>query len=111
MTPPGYWKLRTEGDCEGRTMKTIGYFYGNVDQIATYITENNMSPYYHWELTKVDPPVTDVSNVVPHCTGYISSTFGKFEIRTSEEVRKMAAKKAALAKLSSEEKELLGLEK
>ena len=33
-SPIGWWKVTTEGDCEGRTINTIGTFYGHVAEIA-----------------------------------------------------------------------------
>jgi hypothetical protein len=33
-SPIGYWKVTTEGDCEGRTTTDLGCFYGHVAEIA-----------------------------------------------------------------------------
>lgn len=35
--PLGWWDVSTEGDCEGKTMKKFGTFYGYVDEIAQKI--------------------------------------------------------------------------
>jgi hypothetical protein len=32
--PIGWWRVTTEGDCEGRTTNDLGVFYGHVAEIA-----------------------------------------------------------------------------
>jgi hypothetical protein len=34
LNPIGWWKVTTEGDCEGRSTDTLGTFYGHVAEIA-----------------------------------------------------------------------------
>jgi hypothetical protein len=34
LDPIGWWKVTTEGDCEGRSTDTLGTFYGHVAEIA-----------------------------------------------------------------------------
>ena len=35
--PVGWWKVTTEGDCEGRTTSELGKFYGHVAEIAFHL--------------------------------------------------------------------------
>ena len=34
LNPNGTWMVTTEGDCEGKTTKTLGVFIGRLDEIA-----------------------------------------------------------------------------
>lgn len=36
-SPYGTWEVTTEGDCEGRSMTSLGTFTGYVDEIALYL--------------------------------------------------------------------------
>jgi hypothetical protein len=38
-SPVGWWKVTTEGDCEGKTTKQLGTHYGHVAEIAFSIAE------------------------------------------------------------------------
>lgn len=38
-SPVGWWKVETEGDCEGRSIKQLGVYYGHVAEIAFSIQE------------------------------------------------------------------------
>lgn len=33
------WLVSTEGDCEGRSMRSLGYFQGNIAEIALYLAD------------------------------------------------------------------------
>ena len=33
----GYWKVTTEGDCEGRSTRDLGTFRGHIDEIAFHL--------------------------------------------------------------------------
>lgn len=35
----GYWKVNTEGDCEGRSVKNLGTFRGHIDEIAFHLAD------------------------------------------------------------------------
>lgn len=37
--PEGYWQVTTEADCEGRSMKTLGFFKGNYAEIALALAD------------------------------------------------------------------------
>lgn len=47
----GTWKVTTEGDCEGRTVKNLGIFIGNIDDIALHLADKN---YYSLNFQKVE---------------------------------------------------------
>lgn len=50
--PVGWWRVTTEGDCEGRTTRQCGDHYGHVVEIALSLTNN---PYYRYHFH----PITD----------------------------------------------------
>ena len=56
-----YWKVTTEGDCEGRTTKIVGHFYGTPADILRYLIGNKISPLYQFYFDRMDNPVIDVS--------------------------------------------------
>lgn len=99
-------KLTTEGDCEGRTTKTVGHFIGTIEQVMTYCIGNNIKPYYNFQKNTVE--VVDCSSIVAKVQvkednlGYVTCT-------TDKDLEKQAVINSALAKLSKEEKELLVL--
>jgi hypothetical protein len=41
LEPYGLWKVTTEGDCEGRTIKNIGVYKGFIDEIALYLADQS----------------------------------------------------------------------
>lgn len=38
-SPVGWWKVTTEGDCEGRTTTQLGEYYGHVAEIAFHLAD------------------------------------------------------------------------
>lgn len=50
LNPEGYWKVTTEGDCEGRSTNVLGIFYGHFVDIALALAENCM---YRLEFEKI----------------------------------------------------------
>lgn len=38
-SPIGWWKVETEGDCEGRSIKQLGEYYGHVAEIAFHLAD------------------------------------------------------------------------
>ncbi len=38
-SPIGNWEVTTEGDCEGRSIKNLGIFYGHIVEIAFYLAD------------------------------------------------------------------------
>ena len=56
-TPQMIYKIRTEGDCEGRSISTIGYATGDVEDIRIYYEDRK---YYNLYVDKIS-----VLNVKP----------------------------------------------
>lgn len=99
--------LTTEGDCEGRSTRTVGYFIGTTEQIITYCIEKDIKPEYHFRTKTFN--VVDCSNVIPRVSCSVSS-FGSIEYKSIKQYDKeQETINKALAKLSPEEKKLLGL--
>jgi hypothetical protein len=102
-----HYILTTEGDCEGRTTRTLGHFYGTPEKIIAYALENNLKEYYKYGLKEVD--TIDVSN---HKTNGIVAEIGHYGVvsyKTDEDFKKELKRKSALNKLTPEERNLLGL--
>lgn len=51
MNSYGYWRVTTEGDCEGRSTTHLGTFKGHIDEIAYSLASK---VYYKLEFEKVD---------------------------------------------------------
>jgi ribosomal protein S7 len=99
-------RLTTEGDCEGRSVKTVGYFKGSLDQIITYCIKNNINPYYNFKAEK--EIVIDVTEIKPEVS-VTSDSYGSLVYVTPKELEETRKKVEALSKLTEEEKKLLGL--
>lgn len=50
----GWWKVSTQGDCEGRTTTQLGTHYGYLDEIAFQL---GGQAYYHLNFEAVDRPI------------------------------------------------------
>jgi len=102
------YKISTEADCDGLNMRTIGYFYGTMDQVATHLAINGIEPYYYFHTERINPvDCTDINEdkFVP----YNTDKYGRFTIVKTEELRLAALKAKALAKLTLDERAALGL--
>lgn len=132
----GLWRVTTEGDCEGRSIKDLGIYEGNIDELAFALADKCM---YALKFSAVDPIELDMS---PKCktvdiqlnissgTWDMKSTTRAMEVgrlfknrpvivsesnyygcvRLSTNQKTVAEKRAdALAKLTAEERKLLGL--
>ena len=138
--PYGIWTVRTEGDCEGKTMQNLGTFSGYIDDIALYLADScyyslQFSPF---NIQKIDDNFTPTHKQVNVTLDIHSGTWnmnpnfmalnmekvfkdrpvyikesrhgsGSFVIETIKETKE-EKKKKALAKLTPEERKLLGLE-
>lgn len=100
------YRLTTEGDCEGRTTTTLGYFEGTLDQIVSYCIKNGISPYYNFKAELID--VRNCQNTRP-IVSVTQCDYGILQYKTTEEARKELDKANALAKLTAQERKLLGL--
>lgn len=105
------YKVTTEGDCEGRSVRTIGIFVGTKEQIATYLVENNIQPYYYFSFYLID--IKDVSNIKSKVKveddGYNRVKIIYTDDLTEKEIINNNKRYKALNKLSKEEREILGL--
>lgn len=64
--PYGRWKVTTEGDCEGRTIKDLGTHEGYIDEIARYLVGSSGGGY-SLQFTKLpDKPLTDYTQAKQH---------------------------------------------
>ena len=54
----GYWKVTTEGDCEGKTTKYLGKFYGSISDIAKKLAHKS---YYSLQFD----PAKELEEIVP----------------------------------------------
>ena len=59
-SPIGVWKVTTEGDCEGRSTKTIGVFEGHVVDIALQLSKQS---YYSLMFSPVANPEVVYGNI------------------------------------------------
>lgn len=51
ITQQNIYAVKTEGDCEGKTISTLGYATGDVDDIKKYFDDRKM---YHLRLTELN---------------------------------------------------------
>lgn len=55
-SPIGWWKVTTEGDCEGRSTRDLGLYYGHIAEIALSIKDSPMYEYDFSPLEEDIPP-------------------------------------------------------
>lgn len=78
------WKVTTEGDCEGRSVRTLGVFEGNFDEVAMALADKC---YYSLQFEPVEPKTLDltpVRNSVSVSFGIGSNTWGMTPERRAE---------------------------
>jgi hypothetical protein len=51
ISPIGWWKVTTEGDCEGRSTVDLGLHYGHVAEIALSL---DVGPYYSYYFRPIE---------------------------------------------------------
>ena len=123
----GTWRVRTEGDVEGRTIADLGTFTGFVDEIALYLSNKC---YYSLEFKKCEdikqfnPTGLDVSVRISDLDSWRdakelfserpveigkSNYYESFKIKLPYEKEVSFVKERALSKLTEDEKEALGL--
>ena len=131
----GLWKVTTEGDCEGKTIRNLGIWRGDIDDIALFLANKveyslTFSPAYiyipkaptdtsvnvtldinsnTWELN-ADERAKIVSPIFKGKPVIISPSnyYGAFKITSTKETLE-EKRKRILQKLTDEEKEILGL--
>lgn len=125
------WQVTTEGDCEGRSTKTLGYFKGGVDEIAMHLANQcyytlsfskiEVKNAYNLEPTGVSVEVNNygssVQTLLDNCNsddithemkGHNSIIFKQHKL-SAEQIKMNNLKAKALSKLSAEERQALGL--
>ena len=134
----GFWEVSTEGDCEGKTSKKLGIHKGYLDEVALHLGNKACYGLYIKEATDKNPLLrlepncnsVNISLDIKTNTWDLSPSQRAIEIGkflkdrpvvvsqsnyhacvtlTSKEYSDEIKKKAALAKLTPEEKRLLGL--
>jgi len=132
----GIWKVTTPGDCEGRTIIDLGTYTGNIDEIALHLADkgtdltftpidpekwNDRTPVRktvhvsmsnlvnsdYGNKSKFMPQIRELFKDRPVKIGE-SNYYGSFTITTDNETIDDKRNKL-LAKLTLEEKRLLGL--
>lgn len=134
----GRWKVTTEGDCEGRSSRDLGTYEGNIDEIAfaladkcfyslnfravsPYESEFNMTPKRKtvdiqldvgsgtWDMKPKDRAIAVSGLMRDRPVAVSESTFYGCVRLTTNKKTEEEKKAEALAKLSPEERRLLGL--
>lgn len=105
------YKATTEGDCEGRSTKTLGLFKANSKlQVIEYLVTNGIKPSYDYKIEEIK--VEDISELkVNYVADIIEEQFGRIKVvLNSERQAKLEQDlliKTALSKLT--DKEILAL--
>lgn len=105
------YKATTEGDCEGRSTRTLGIFKANSKlQVIEYLVVNNIKPYYNYKVEEID--VLDISDTkVTYVADIIEESYGTIKVvlnaERQAELEKQQLIKSALGKLT--DKEILAL--
>lgn len=103
-----YFKITTEGDCEGRSTKELCIVKAkNKQQAIAYCIRNGIKPYYDYYIEPLK--VEDAMDCQYSDFDVYISGMGKVSYRTPEAIKREIKKKEALAKLTREEREILGL--
>ena len=61
QNPEGFWMVRTEADCEGRSMRTLGIFKGNYADIALALAKKSAYALHFSRIWEEDM-ILDASN-------------------------------------------------
>ena len=131
----GTWLVTTEGDVEGRTIHTLGVFTGYIDEIAFHLA-NKCYYTLHFKETETKPQYESFGGMVnirvdSDTKGWRSEDisldgirerfsdravkitegnyYRSFNIQSRDAIDKEKIRKNALAKLTDEEKKILGL--
>lgn len=134
--PYGTWEVTTEGDCEGRSTRSLGVYVGNLDDIAFALAEKC---FYSLEFTKINTEIPTPTKALDEVTVslniasntwkmsaedrikyfenmfsnrdvYVSSSSIYASVTLNKTNTEKTKREVALAKLTNEEKRLLGLE-
>ena len=101
------YKATTEGDCEGRSIRTLGVFKANSKlQVIEHLVTNNIKACYNYKVEEID--VLDISDTkVTYVADIIEDSYGRIEVvldtERKAELEKQQLIKSALGKLTDEE--------
>ena len=105
------YKATTEGDWEGRSIKTLGLFKANSKlQVIEYLVVNNIKAYYGYMVEEIE--VLDISDTkITYVADIIEEDYGTIKVvlnaERQAELEKQQLIKSALSKLT--DKEILAL--
>lgn len=123
MESYGTWRVSTEADVEGRSMKNLGDFTGHIDEIALHLADQC---YYTLWFERIEPITTFVPKETsvsisikgvstrsgglifkhrPVSVNFKSNSVLEIVSKNPEEI----IRERALAKLTAEERKALGL--
>jgi hypothetical protein len=54
MSNKGTWKVTTEGDCEGKSIRVIGKFEGTIPEIVKILAFNKINPMYSFQFSLIE---------------------------------------------------------
>lgn len=101
------YKATTEGDCEGRSTRTLGVFKANSKlQVIEYLVINNIKPCYTYMVEEIN--VLDITDTkVTHVSDIIEDSYGRIDVvlnsERQAELEKQQLIKSALGKLTDKE--------
>ncbi|ADM80082.1 hypothetical protein phiAS5_ORF0239 [Aeromonas phage phiAS5] len=49
------YAVTTEGDCEGRSVRLLGYYKGEIPKIVTHMLSEGKNPYYGYDFKEITP--------------------------------------------------------
>jgi len=79
----GWWKVTTEGDCEGRTVKDLGIYQGYVDEIALSLGDK---AYYKLMFEVANDPTTTRKAVVSEVNVSFGIDSGTWDMSKHERI-------------------------
>jgi hypothetical protein len=71
-SPIGWWKVTTEGDCEGRTTEQLGQHYGHVAEIAFHLADKSCYKLMFAPVKGLEQPPGNVTYVAKKHSVWIS---------------------------------------
>lgn len=102
-----FYKATTEGDCEGRSTKTLGIFKANSKlQVIEHLVTNNIKPCYSYKVEELD--ILDISDTkVTYVADIIEEKYGTIKVvlnsERQAELERQLLIKTALGKLTDKE--------
>lgn len=101
------YKATTEGDCEGRSTRTLGIFQANSKlQVIEYLVANNIKPYYKYQVDEVE--VKDIQDIeIKYVADIIEEQYGGIQVVLNAELAAELKRKqlisSSMGKLTKEE--------